>query len=179
MQGGIRCRREADPCIVRHEECEPATGSLPSSTKWSGTHGRKAGRPALGLFSEGRRPSGSQGTGTREVAGPHAQAQAMHRVCPRREALGTDRCGPVGGAPPGTPWESVALGRGHETESELFISHTKQMLHDQPPRVSVLSRKLLQDGCGAHAFTYPGRGGLQAHEGWVVLKTGHLCYIRH
>ena len=31
-----------------------------------------------------------------------------------------------------------------------------------PPKVSLPSRKLLQDECGAHAFTYPGWGGLQA-----------------
>ena len=31
-----------------------------------------------------------------------------------------------------------------------------------PPKVSLPSRKLLQDECGAHAFTYPGWGGLPA-----------------
>ena len=32
-----------------------------------------------------------------------------------------------------------------------------------------------------HSHTLDGAGFRPgpAHEGWVVLKTGHLCYIRH
>ena len=59
--------------------------------------GRQAGPGAL---FQGGRPSASKGIGMRgEAAGTHAQAQAIHRVRPRREALQSDGCGPVWGGP--------------------------------------------------------------------------------
>ena len=99
--------------------------------------GRQAGPGAL---LQGGRPSASQGFGIRgEAAGTHAQAQAIHRVRPRREALQSDGCGPVGGgALQGPPCDSVALGVDKRLNPSRS-SHTKQMLHYQPPRASPAS----------------------------------------
>lgn len=164
-------------CVMKNAN-RPRAASPQAPSGAARTAGRQAGRP-WGSSPKGVVPLGLRALGREKWPGHMLRRRPCTGSALGGRPWGLTGAGQLGGAPPGTPCDSVALGRGHETESELFISHTKQMLHDQPPRVSVPSRKLLQDGCGAHAFTYPGRGGLQAHEGWVVLKTGHLCYIRH
>ena len=168
-----------------------ANGPRAASPQAPGRAARKAGRPS-GSSPKGVVPLGLGALGWEGKRRGHTFRRSHARGQPSagRPAEWQVR---ASGGPSGDPCDSVALGMGNR-RNPGHSSHTKQMLHDQRPSASPAS--LPKSACPtgssctmdetSHAKPMHSRtleeASLRpgpAHEGQVVLKTGHLCYIRH
>lgn len=180
------------PCIVHHDGCERATGDLSSSTTRSS--GQQADPRTL---PQGQRPAGSPKQGVSGKAAKRLGHPPRCRPC-RGSAPGETGRGGAPGAgaaalrsgdplPPGEQGKDRAIHLAASGAS-CPASWCNPPAPAGPPGSSLRTDSTWGRGVGVRGegdtghwqspcTHVPWRG--PASESQVVLKTGHLCYIRH